>query len=574
MMKLILIIFISIFSSQGLALVNLRNGSYNEKWVDYIDPDSGSVLSVERFYSSRSLFIGLFGFGWCSSLETQLNITSDGIINLTECGGGLDVTYYPKDFDQKNPDDTINKIIADYKKSHKAASSTDIANLKIQLKSNTKLRFEYANKLGLVNINKIKKKKNVFLAKSRGVEKIDYDGKFYTRKKDDGSLEKFDGSGKLVQHTTAHGQSVRLKYKGRHLSYIVDNKGRRLTFSYSPEGRLKKVSNGRGLTVQYHFQGENLVEVTNMWSKTYKYIYDNSHNLIEVKFPDKTNMKMTYDKGKDWIKSYTNRKGCRENFDFILSKNDPQNNYTGTFSRQCKKGISMKGYHEFWYQNYTFSKDKYLHRVYEEYNTQTTKPQASADKHFKNIYFHPYLGKPVSIQEDKKYRGLSYFLNGLISKREDKLYTKNKELVDWQKISFKYNYTNLNVVETLQSSLNKLGKITSTDKTKFSYDNKNHLSKASKSNNQFVKIAYDDQGNIDTLTDQNNNVIKLTYKVGTEKPIEIEQVAAGKVFITYNDDGEIESVDSKGQRNIATSVIEKFIAMISFLGPLGEDLKI
>ena len=562
--RFLLIVTILILSLPSLAVVNMRNGSYNEKWVDFIEPNQGVDLRIERYYSSRSLFPGLFGFGWCSEYETRLVITSDGILNLVECGGGLEVTYYPEKFEKGGSEKTIQKIIADYKTKNKNMSSGDVTNLRTQLKSNTKMRFEYANKLNLIDGAEIRKSKNSFFSKTKGFEKITFDGQLYRRNRKDGSFQIFNRSGQLVQIGKTSGLSLLINYKNNKISSIVDKpKGRRLQLTYGNNGHLFKVSNGQGLTAQYTFEGENLVEVKNMWSKTYKFSYDTHHNMTRVDFPDKTSMRMTYNIANDWIASYTNRKGCREEFNFILSEDDPQNHYKGTFNRKCPKQAKTKGYHEFWYRNYTYSRDKYLYHVYETYQ-----------KNLKDVYFHPYLGQPVSIKENNLYLSFVYLLNGLINKREQKLFTKQNEIFKWDKTSFTYERKSFRVASTQQVFLNKLGQKTNSRNLVYSYDPKGRLSKVTDEKRNFLKVSYDSNGNIDILENNKKEKVQLTYKVGVEKPVEVEHLKKGKVLLTYDAQGNVEKVEAAGGRGLATSIVEKFLEMIQFLGPMGENLKI
>lgn len=564
MLKKLLLLLILFCSLPSFATVNLRNGSYTESFIDFIDPDKkGIELKIERHYSSRSVYTGVFGFGWCTFLETRLTITSDGIINLTECGGGLELTYYPKDFDLKSPKDTIKRIVEDYKKKNKM-SINDIENLKTQLKNNTKMRFTYANELGLINIQKIKTKNNTFYAKAKGKENITFNGQYYERRRLDGRIERFDTKGKLVQTFNKAGQWIKINYKGQKIAYLVDKLGRRINFSYNKAGKLSKLYNGRGLEVIYTFQGENLKTVRNMWSKDYTFYYDANHNLLQVDFPDKTAIKMSYNVQKDWIKTYTNRINCVQTFDFALSQDDPQNHYWGIHTAECPGDKKYEGKHEFWYKNYSFSKDKYLNRVKEEYRDQ-----------FKDAYFHPYLGRPISVRENLVYKGYAYFIDGYLNKREYKLYAKNREILQWNKMTFAYDFDKKRIKSTLKTNLNKMGQVTSTEKMKYSYNRQGLLEKAyTPASGKFISINYDQNGKIKFLKNERKVELKIAYKPGKPKPSEIEQIGLGKIEISYDTQGEVKDVNFSGKRNVSSSVIENFLQMIDFLGPLGEDLKI
>lgn len=558
--KYLFLFLMCLISIKSLAAVNMRNASYTESWIDFIDPDDGIELKIERFYSSRSLFIGIFGFGWCTNLETQLEITSDGIINLTECGGGLEVTYYPENFDLKNTEQTIRQIL-DYHKNQKKLSTVDLANLKIQLESNTKLRFNYANQLHLVDTQKIKTQKNVFLAKAKGVEKLIFDGQNYDRKRMDGLTERFDNKGKLIQITYPSGQWVKLNYKGTQLSYLVDAKGRRLNFIYDMNGRLSKIHNGRGLESVYTFDVENLKSVLNMWSKKYVYTYDSAHNLTDVTFPDNTKIKMNYDINNDWIKSYINRRGCKETFAFSLSKDDPRNNYWGTYQRSCPKEDIITGRHEFWYKNYSFSQDKYLHRVLETMN-----------KSLRDIYFHPFLGRPISVREDDTYTGYAYLLNGMVHKKEYKRYTPKMDIHEWSKSTYFYETTRLLLNEEQKNILNSQGKTLKLVKTVFEYDGRAQLTRAKVNNGSWVQVTFNEAGKLTSLKNNKGIELILSYAEGSNKPTSIQQKGLGDIKITYDNQGDIEKITNSASRQVSSSIINNFTEMLETLGPLGDFL--
>ena len=576
-MKFALFFFLFFIFINSHATVNMRNGSYTESWVDFVDPQSDYEIKVERFYNSRSLFIGLFGYGWCSHLETHLDISSEGTLTLTECGGGLQVTYYPQNFDPQSPKHTAEAIIR-HLKSNKKAHEKNIKKLKKQLMSNkntnkfrkqlihnTKMRFEYANQFHLINPQRLKKRKNTFQAGSKGMESIAFNGLVYTRKKPDGTVEKFNNKGKLIQITNPMGAFIKFNYKGGRLAFLIDNKKRRLGFSYDRSGHLKELNNGRGVRVTYRFQGDNLVSVRNMWNKSYSYSYDTHHNLVQVNFPDRTSIKMKYDITKDWIKSYTNRRGCSEHYEFKFSKDDPKNHYFGDYKRNCKGEQTYIGRHEFWYRKYSLSKNKYLHRVREILNRDT-----------KDMHFHPHLGRPITVRENRSYRGYAYLQNGLVNKQEHKFYDGKNQILSWMKFNFKYNLkkVQMNLIEKL--TLNKRGKLMRKNKIFLNYNRRGLLTKAKSSDGGFVSIAYKPEGKIASLKNHNQVELRFNYEAGKNKPKEIFQKGVGQVLISYDNQGEVASIRSKNskQRNIASSVIESFLGMLDFLGPLGETLKI
>ena len=116
------------------------------------------------------------------------------------------------------------------------------------------MRFEYAVRLSLTNADKVRSGKTVFQSRSKGMENIRFDGHFYHRKKINGTVEKFNRKGKLVKTTNSMGDFIKLEYKGSKLSYLIDNKGRRLNFSYNRSGKLNRIYNGRVIRPLMNFE--------------------------------------------------------------------------------------------------------------------------------------------------------------------------------------------------------------------------------------------------------------------------------------------------------------------------------
>ena len=80
-----------VFSSLSYALVDMNNAGYSNTFLDLDVPGTGYQLRVMRAYKSRTIFNGMFGFGWCSEFETRLSITGLGLPKINECGDGQQV---------------------------------------------------------------------------------------------------------------------------------------------------------------------------------------------------------------------------------------------------------------------------------------------------------------------------------------------------------------------------------------------------------------------------------------------------------------------------------------------------
>ncbi|RME14885.1 MAG: cell wall-associated protein wapA, partial [Bdellovibrio sp.] len=195
-MKSFIFLFTLFFSLSSYAIIDMRNANYSDTWRDIFVPASGFNLEVKRTYNSRSLFNGIFGFGWCSNYETRLEVTAEGNLKIYECGGGQEITFTKKSFGPQDIYQTIKKIITEVKKRNPKISSKDLKQLKNDLKVDSFLREEFARQLhlhGLVTPN-VK-----YLADGRANEYIMFKNNFFLRHLPDGSFQKFNKEGRLLK---------------------------------------------------------------------------------------------------------------------------------------------------------------------------------------------------------------------------------------------------------------------------------------------------------------------------------------------------------------------------------------
>ena len=68
-MKKMFFLIAAFFPLSVFGIVDTRSAGYSKTFVDFRSPGTGFLLTAERTYNSRSLYNGLFGFGWCSNLE-------------------------------------------------------------------------------------------------------------------------------------------------------------------------------------------------------------------------------------------------------------------------------------------------------------------------------------------------------------------------------------------------------------------------------------------------------------------------------------------------------------------------
>ena len=94
MFKFFIMLFLCPFFAS--AVVDTKSAGYSKTYIDFNFAIEKYGFKLERAYNSRSIYNGLFGFGWCSNLETVLMVLPDNSVKVTECGGGMEVFLFSK----------------------------------------------------------------------------------------------------------------------------------------------------------------------------------------------------------------------------------------------------------------------------------------------------------------------------------------------------------------------------------------------------------------------------------------------------------------------------------------------
>lgn len=335
-----LLVYSCLYLPKANSIVDMKNANYADTWTDLIVPGTGYDLKVRRTYNSRSLFNGVFGFGWCSDFETALKITAEGNIQVTECGGGLEVMFTPRNFSPEEVNQTVSKIIARVKQDDTAKdmqSEKAINNLTANLKEDLDLRSKYAARYGIALPIK---EGTIFFANGREVENFVFKSGYYTRNFADGTSQRFNKEGQVTHIYDKNNNFLKFEYDKSVIREVADNNGRKLSFKYYNNKKVKSITGPQGTSVEYKFKNmDDLIEVKNVWGNTYTYEYDEFHNLTKINFPDKTYKALTYNTQKDWVMSFRNRDTCIENYQYEGSKDDSKNHYWSLVEKRCEEKL-------------------------------------------------------------------------------------------------------------------------------------------------------------------------------------------------------------------------------------------
>src|SRR5690606_5022503 len=119
----------------------------------------------------------------------------EGTLRLTECGGGLKITFAPKGYNHNKVDQTIETIISEVKKRNSTIKNDYLKDLKAKLEKNDYLREEFGRQL---NLKGTIKAGVAYYADGRENENIILKENSYTRSLGDGTKQRFDHKGRLT----------------------------------------------------------------------------------------------------------------------------------------------------------------------------------------------------------------------------------------------------------------------------------------------------------------------------------------------------------------------------------------
>lgn len=549
-----------LFSFKTFAIVDMKSANFSESWTDLIVPGVGYDLRVNRTYNSRSLFNGMFGFGWCSDYETRIEVTTESNLRLTECGGGMEITYTPKNFSPSKIDGTVSQIIAEVKRRRPDLKAEYVASLEKELKNNDFMREEFGRRM---NIRGKIQDGVAYLANGREAENITVSKGVYKRTLADGTYQLFDqATGRLTAMYDKNQNHLKLVWDKDVLQAVSDNQGRKLNFKFnSMTKKVSQIVGPNGLIAKYSIKGDDLIEAIDSRGQKFRYTYDDVHNLTRIDLPEGKYKALTYNKDKDWVMTFRNTKGCVESYDYQVSKTDPKNHFWSNVVKRCGDKVTNQSKYEFFHRNKSDNSGVYLHRVRTEINSSVT-----------DIVYHEVFGKPISILKDNEKTEYTYYENGFVKTKKE----------PGKMMAFEYkNSCNKVSQVTLQMfdgeadrkpSQSKTEKPVKTVRTKFKYESRKcNLLAAENSDGQTVALKYDPQGRIAKIEDQTKKVVEIKYESKFGKPSIVSRQGLGTIQVTYRPDGEIAKVESKEGPTVAVQVASIFNNLLDIIAPATSE---
>jgi len=269
-MKLILIYFF--FAINCGAAVDLQKANYLYLKEDQEFANSSFSLLSKRKYSSRTLFKGVFGFGWCSLFDLKVT-HRNGKVLLKNCS---------KEF-------VLNR--------YKEGEFIEISPMK------------FAN---------------------------------------------FTSDGRLKTILDSTGQNFTLQYNAFGLLVgVIDSKNDFLKITFDSVGGGIRQLKSKKHTINFDYDRNKLISVSNEIGGTENYQYDDFDNLTSIEFPDGAIEEISYNMLSDQVRKVKRRDGCREEYIFTPFANAKNMRVEATL--HCGRNFSRTLVREYLYDKKIFN---------------------------------------------------------------------------------------------------------------------------------------------------------------------------------------------------------------------------
>lgn len=587
--RYLLLTLLGAWSLGASATVDLKSGNYAATWLDLAAANRVTQLQIQRHYNSRTRYSGLFGPCWCSNLETRIEVLPEGRIRLVECGAGEETLHAPAGFSPGQLEAVVDRIVARHQAAHPAQPT---AVLRTQLLRHADQRLAWARHVGL-EMPEIPQGV-VFAAERLAVETIAFDGQHYIRSRPDGSLQHFDGSGRLVLLTDRSDNWIRFDREDGRLSAVVNRAGERLALVYEPgTPRVQLVIGPDRQLARYYYEDGKLTSVTNAWGSTYHHAYDASARLIRTEYPDGTFIAIDHDPDQGTVSRFTHRAIgsliCSEAYGYEAAPaGTPAHAYRATVTQTCSDGTAQETRFAF-----SFSRREdgrpVLQRVVREASRSLNpggQPQEQPDQQPDDasdradpgeqdehtplaieydILYHPVSGKPERIirasGDDLSYR---YRPDGLLQAK----------IRPHRSIVFDHDPDSHLVTRMRTEWIDGRDRVTRRDELRYAYNAQGQLIRASEAEGRVVHLKYDEMGRIREMTTERGQRLQIAYGADHGRPELLTLIGAGRVRVGYGPDGELQSARVEhGDATVLVRIATLFDTLTAITAVLNEELK-
>lgn len=330
MRSFLVLLFVIFFvpARPAQALVDMNSGSYSNVFIDIRVSSIGFEFELLRAYKSRTLYTGLFGFGWCSTLETRLIPVSNNEIVMLACGDGM-TTRFVREGSAKD-------VELGYR-TRKDRLSAAMVRLGLDETERTFMLSTIAAGPELTDFEKNElgagaRKLPIGSFVSSTGDRLDstLSGVSSSIIDESGQNPGFDTWGRLKTYFTPGGELVQIEHIGLK-SLRIRVRHNVIDLLLEPEGRQVREIRVNGETrATYEYTevfsdgSRLLLGNTNQWGGKYSYQYTEHRNLTRIEWPDASSVIVEYDDEKDWAMAFTDRDACREDYTYSFGASPPE----------------------------------------------------------------------------------------------------------------------------------------------------------------------------------------------------------------------------------------------------------
>ena len=559
-------ILLSLFLCGSMfAQVNLKNGNFYKSFTDIkIYPKFGAIEDITRTYNSKSTYVGIFGYGWGSMIQTFLHSYPDGSIVVFQHGSGEsrifnsaltteDMIEYMVDelietsLNQGDINNNPNAILERREKLFK--------DLDYRIK-----QWDHYVKKGLLEYETALPEGMEWESFERGNEII-IKTKNGFDKKESNEIESFNSDGKLVKIDKGFGNWASLVYNDGKLSKIINADSTEFVFKFNEAGFVKRIEIDESISkysynyAMLKYEGKELKYYKNVAGDMFKFNFDENHNMtkiiynpVRIKGVPEDAMTMEYEPRTGWISKITDRDGNVTEYSYDVFYN--------TDGSKSDKHYGTKVTVTDEYGNKKTNSYEYIIGVKETGERYSQKIITDIQGIKTETTYDELCEKPIEIT--KGYRKTTFKYNNRCLLTE--------KLSDSDSVYMKYHPTS-----------EKITYVKNDDGTyEFTYDENLNLIYVEKNKKDWVQLVYDDKGKIISMTDgsatsEKGRTLTFEYnKLGKPNKIVLKDV--GTINVTYDNSGEIERVESESGHKMALQVTQAFQSLLQLVKPSGVNL--
>lgn len=303
-------------TAHAQGVVNLNNLGYARVLEIGVD---GVKKPIKIAYKSRTLFQGLFGFGWCSELESTLVVELDGTLTLKHCGDGRQVSLHgtkPVTWDRS----MVSEAVARRGAGKTFQGEKPLGQVGLDKPDAVSALLDQGvpptRLLEAVGLGRPNPGAGRYVA---GRASASFDGKDFQVIDVDGTRLRFDARGQMSDFLRSDGLRLRVLARLKNeLEVEVDGIATRLRLG--PSGQVTSIQLGNRSIASFSYEepheGFKALVSIRLPSTRWRFAYSKFMNLESIWRDERIHERMSYDDPRDWtITHEVASEGCSRRYE-------------------------------------------------------------------------------------------------------------------------------------------------------------------------------------------------------------------------------------------------------------------